>query len=202
MSTNTPTKEELIAQWLPTQAWGPGGDEALEFVGSFHFDDPEGEVGMQTHLVKTADTLFQVPLTYRAGPLGGAEASLVGHMEHTVLGTRWVHDGLADPTFLMSLAGVALTGQGHALGMAPHEGRWYIAPSVVRLQGGGWNPKPVAVDGFVSDSPDSATAVFRNDRFAMTFFRQLTEAPQPRMGLTATWDGQPDPVVLAEINEI
>ncbi len=32
--------------------------------------------------------------------------------------------------------------------MAEYEGRWYIAPSDVRIQGGGWTQERVPVDGF------------------------------------------------------
>ena len=32
------------------------------------------------------------------------------------------------------LAGVTMTGQGEALGMAVYDGRWYIAPSNVRIR--------------------------------------------------------------------
>jgi len=72
-ATITPTKAELIADWAPTQAWGPPAGVPIEVVGSYRFDDPDGRVGM---------------------------------------------------------------GQGEALGMAVYEGRWYIAPSNVRIQGG------------------------------------------------------------------
>ena len=72
-------------------------------------------------------------------------------MQHSVLGTRWVYDGLRDPRLVVMLAAVAMTGQGEALGMAVHEGRWYIAPSNVRIQGGGWTQERVPVDGFELD---------------------------------------------------
>ena len=69
-------------------------------------------------------------------------------MQHSVLGTRWVYDGLRDPQFVVMLAAVAMTGQGEALGMVVYDGRWYIAPSNVRIQGGGWTQERVPVDGF------------------------------------------------------
>src|SRR5689334_24989492 len=92
-----PTKEELIAAWAPTRSWGPAAGDTLDVIGSYRFDDPEGRVGMETHLVTAAGALFQVPLTYRDEPLAGAEAALISEMEHSVLGTRWVYDGLRDP---------------------------------------------------------------------------------------------------------
>src|SRR5690348_10859123 len=132
----TPTKEHLIADWAPTRPWGPSRDDPIEVIGSYRFDDPESRVGMETFLVTAAGALIQVPLTYRDQPLAGAEEALITKMEHSVLGTRWVYDGMRDPRFVVMLAGAAMTGQGEGLGMAEYEGRWYIAPTNVRIQGG------------------------------------------------------------------
>ena len=96
-ATVTPKKAELIAAWAPAQPWGPPNDAPVEVIGSYRFDDPDGRVGMETHLVTAGDTLFQVPLTYRDEPLAGAEDAFITEMEHSVLGTRWVYDGLGDP---------------------------------------------------------------------------------------------------------
>jgi hypothetical protein len=205
-ATITPTKGELIAEWVPTQAWGPAAGETVEVIGSFRFDDPDGQVGMEVHLVSAGDAVLQVPLTYRDEPLGGADDALVTEMHHSVLGPRWVYDGLRDPQLVVMLAGVTMTGQGEALGMAVYEGRWYVAPSNVRIQGGGWGQERVPVDGFEPATGDDgggdpATAVLRNDRFELTVHRRPQSGPRPAIGLTAVWDGQPEPVVLAEIRE-
>jgi hypothetical protein len=199
-ATITPTKEELIARWAPTQAWGPSPSEPLSVIGSYRFDDPEGRVGMEVHLV-SAGGLLQVPLTYRDEPLDGAEDALITEMQHSALGTRWVYDGLRDPRFVVMLAGVAMTGQGEALGMVEYDGRWYIAPTNVRIQGGGWTGERVPVDGFELQSDERSASVLRNDRFELTLFRRPASGPRPAIGLTATWDAQPDPVVLAEVCE-
>lgn len=98
-------------------------------------------------------------------------------------------------------AGVAMTGQGEALGMAVYEGRWHIAPSNVRIQGGGWTQDRVPVDRFGIESDDEVSVVFQNDRFELTVFRRPVSRPRPAIGLTATWDGQQDAVVLAEVRE-
>jgi hypothetical protein len=134
----TPTKAELIAAWAPSQPWGPPTADGMELIGSYRFDDPDGRVGMEIHLVSAGGALLQVPLSYRDEPLDGAEDALITEMQHSVLGTRWVYDGLRDPRLVVMLAAVTMTGQGEALGMALHDGRWYVAPSGVRIQGGGW----------------------------------------------------------------
>jgi hypothetical protein len=201
-ATLTPTKPELIADWAPTQPWGPAPDATVEVIGSFRFDDPDGRVGMETHLVTAGDTLLQVPLTYRDEPLGSASEHLIGEMDHSELGTRWVYDGLGDPLFVTMLAGVTLTGQGEALGMVVLKDRWYVAPSAVRIRGGGWAPQVAPVDGFEPTGADGARVVLANDRFELEVFRQPAVGPRPPIGLTATWHGQADAVVLAAVREL
>ena len=200
-ATITPTKPELIAKWAPTQPWGPPADVPIEVIGAYRFDDPDARVGMETHLVSYGTTLLQIPLTYRDEPLEGADDALIVEMQHSELGTRWVYDGLRDAQLVAMLAAVAMTGQGEALGMAEYDARWYIAPSNVRIQGGGWTQERVPVDGFELGHDDATTAVFRNDRFELTVFRRPVPGPRPAIGLTATWNGQPTPVVLAEVRE-
>ena len=46
LSNITPTKLELIADWAPTQPWGPSISAPIEMIGSYRFDDPDGRVGM------------------------------------------------------------------------------------------------------------------------------------------------------------
>jgi hypothetical protein len=201
-ATITPTKTELIADWAPAQPWGPPATDAIDVLGSYRFDDPDGRVGMEAHLVTAGDTLLQVPLTYRDEPLEDADDALIAEMQHSVLGTRWVYDGLRDPLFVVMLAAVSMTGQGEALGMAVYDGRWYVAPSNVRIRGGGWTLERVPVDGFVLDADEADASTLRNDRFELTMFRRPVTGPRPAIGLTANWDGQPDEVVLAEVREL
>ena len=196
-----PTKEEVLAQWVPTQAWGAPAEQ-LQVIGSYRLDDPNGRVGMEVFLVTAGDAVLQVPLTYRDEPLDGAEGALLVEMAHSVLGPRWVYDGLADPLFLTVLAAVAMTGQGEALGMAVYEGRWHVAPSAVRIQGGGWTVERVPVDGFELASAGPTEAVYRSDRFELTVFRRPTSATRPDLGLSGTWPGRADPVLLARVAEV
>jgi hypothetical protein len=102
-ATISPRKDELVGPWLRTRSWWDGESER-EPAGSFRLDDPAGEVGMECFLLGSAagSTLF-VPVTYRAAPLPGAETSLLGTMEHSVLGTRYVYDGCADPVFVAAV---------------------------------------------------------------------------------------------------
>ncbi|MGO4454510.1 CG0192-related protein [Arthrobacter sp. RAF14] len=95
-ATLTPSKLELLEPWLARQPWaGTGGN--LERLGSYRFDDPDGEVGIEGFLLRHGTETVHVLLTYRAAPLEGAAEWLIGTMEHSVLGTRWVYDGVGDP---------------------------------------------------------------------------------------------------------
>ncbi len=200
-ATVTPSKAEFLAQWVPTRPWGPTPGTDLEVIGSFRVDDPEGRVGMEVHLVRAGALLLQVPMTYRDEPLAGADDALIGEMQHSVLGTRWVYDGLRDPQFVMVFAGVTMTGQGEALGMVAVDGRWFVAPSAVRIHGGGWTQERVPIDGFVLERDDADGAVLRNDRFELVVHRRPQPGARPAIGLTATWDGATAPVVLAEVRD-
>src|SRR3954451_22866156 len=103
-ATIRPTKAELLADWVPTQPWG---EREFELVGAYRFDDPDGEVGIETHVLASPDgDLLQVPLTYRGAPLAGAERFLVCTMEHSVLGPRWIYDAVGDPVYAAVLASV------------------------------------------------------------------------------------------------
>jgi len=175
-ATVTPSKMELIQRWAPTQDWFP------------------------TSAILADDLLIQVPLIYQAAPLDDGDGHLVGTFEHSALGTRWVYDGLADQRYLMLLAGAAMTGQGEALGMVVYDGRWHIAPSEVRLTGGGWSTERVAVDAFeVVDAAPTGDTKLSNDGFELTFFRRPRPSARPTMGLSAECEGQPEPVLLAVV---
>jgi len=198
-ATLSPTKSDLLAEWVPRQQWAPHAHTSLDVIGAYRLEDPDARVGMENHIVDADGTLLHVPLTYRDEPLAGADHALITEMQHSVLGTRWVYDGLRDPLLVTMLAGVTMTGQGEALGMAVYDGRWYIAPTNVRIGGGGWTLERVPVDGFELERDDADASVLRNDRFTLIVHRHLTPGPRPPIGLTATWDGLPSPVVLAEI---
>jgi len=108
-TTITPTKVELLADWLPARPWyrgGPGSPVLVKSSG-FRLDDPEGEVGIEFMVATDTSTpesvAYLVPLTYRGAPLEGAEHALVGTMEHGVLGKRWVYDGCHDPALITEL---------------------------------------------------------------------------------------------------
>ena len=78
-ATLSPTKLELLTGWMGRQRWyaAKGSVPQLRRLWSWRLDDPAGQVGVETILVVdeagAAPVVYQVPLTYRAAPLDGAQ---------------------------------------------------------------------------------------------------------------------------------
>jgi hypothetical protein len=108
-TTMSPGKLELLTAWLPAQSWYLGGARApaLAKAGGFRLDDPAGAVGIEFMVVTDVSgdqvTTYQVPMTYRARALPGADGALIGTSEHGVLGHRWIYDGARDPVLMAQL---------------------------------------------------------------------------------------------------
>ena len=113
-ATITPRKDDLIEPWLRTRAWWDGAGERGP-VASFRLDDPAGQVGMECLMLgsESGSTLF-VPVTYRGTPLAGAEPGLLGTVEHSVLGTRYVYDACCDPVFVAAVLDTIRSGSRQA----------------------------------------------------------------------------------------
>jgi len=135
-ATLAPTKQELVEAWLPSRAWAPDGP--IEKVAEYRFDDPRGEVGVETILWRTeTGAMLQVPFSYRAEPLDGAEEFLVGTSDHSVLGKRWVYDGCADPVWAAALTAAILTGGTQAQMVIDRDGELIDVPARMQVRGSG-----------------------------------------------------------------
>lgn len=118
-ATITPLKSELITPWLRQQPWWDGQEER-EPVGTFRLDDPAGDVGIECFLFgSAAGSTLLVPVTYRAAPFTDGAAGLIGTMEHSVLGSRWVYDACVDPVFMATVLNVIRDG-GHEAVLERH----------------------------------------------------------------------------------
>jgi hypothetical protein len=156
-ATLTPSKQELVAAWLPSRPWSEGRG-ITEKVAEYRFDDPAGEVGVETIVFADSDgTTVQVPLTYRSAPLEGAEAFLVGTSEHSVLGPRWVYDGCGDVVWATALATAILTGGTQHQMYLEQDGERIDVPPRMTVQGSGSPgaevPAITAVDSVDDDGP-------------------------------------------------
>ncbi len=138
-----PHFRDFLPAWVARQPWYPGtGVPALRPVGFIRFTDPAGEVGLETHLVTDGTTTYQLPLTYRGAPLAGAGPVVTAR--HSVLGDRWIHDGVTDPVWrsvlvrLVRSGGVSDPAERSGVGRA--EARGLPLGPAERLDG------PVAID--------------------------------------------------------
>jgi hypothetical protein len=180
-ATLSPSKLELLAGWAPTQPWFEGDKDApLTLVASFRFDDPDGEVGVETLLVRAGDgPVLQIPLTYRNEELPGAQAHFRGTMEHSVLGTRWTYDGLGDSVYLGELTKAILTGGSQVE-------QWIEIDGVMTLR----EPTAVVIGSGSETAPDL-------DGVSLEVVRVPGSAERGPWVLTGTWTEHPESTVLA-----
>jgi hypothetical protein len=180
-ATLRPTKAEILAEWAPRQPWYTADDADFEVLGRFRFDDPAGEVGIETFLLGRPDgTMFHVPMTYRGAPAPGLDTALVGTMEHSVLGDRWVYDAAADPVYLAVLEEVIRSGGEQA-------------EQVVQK-----------ADGTIAEVPTSVRAYGRpaegtGGRVDLVRTPDRSPAPAGAPVLLATLPGDDAPIVLARL---
>lgn len=158
-ATLSPSKQELVESWLPSRSWADG-HRIAEKVAEYRFDDPAGEVGVETILWRTEDgSVLQTPLTYRAAPLAGAEEHLIGVTEHSVLGQRWAYDGCGDPVWAATLVAGILTGARQSQMYLEDGGRRVDVPARMQVRGSGSEASAPTVGGIesVHDAEDVTT---------------------------------------------
>jgi len=204
-----PTKLELVTQWVPRQAWFAGDiGAAFTQVGAFRFDDPDGEVGVETLLVRAGDgPVLQVPLTYRGAPLEGGERWLITTMQHSVLGDRWVYDGVGDPVYLATVVATICAAGEQAELLVESGGEHVRREPTARVRGGGARdgrvPQVSAGPSVVRDD-DGRTLVTAGE--VNLDVARVLDPTSPTSGtgtpagtLTGTWAGQDEPAELVRI---
>ncbi len=201
-TTMTPTKLELLAAWLPSQSWFGGDASKLESFGGYRLDDPAGEVGLEGVLVTAGDdTVYHVPMTYRASLREGGEATLIGTSEHGVLGTRWISDAAGDPVYRAVLASIMATGGQQADEFVQSaDGSQVPRDPAVRVQGSG-NPNDLIPDlaDATLEHVGSLTRI-ESDLTVLDLVRVVDSGVSARAdqyALRGTWRDQTDPVILA-----
>jgi hypothetical protein len=195
----TPTKLEVLAAWLPHQPWS-GVEEGADLVqvGAFRFDDPAGEVGVETLLVRAgAGPVLQVPLTYRAAPLAGAEDFLLTTLEHSVLGRRWVYDGVGDPVHADVLHRAVVTGGTEADLQVVVDGGFETRPKTVTVRGSGTEDSAPAITRVRAATAGTLTTI-TTDVGDLLVLRVLGTAVPAGRTLTASW-GAGESAVLAVV---
>lgn len=199
-ATIEPSKLDILAAWLPSQEWFiPVPDAELERVASFRFDDPAGQVGMETLLIRHGAWMYQVPLVYRNAPVPELAAFLLTSTEHSVLGTRWVYDATGDPLYVAAIAGAVLAAEPQA-NQVEHRGEERIPlPATITLTSTGTPGTPVpAVESVTAHTVGGVTTV-RSGGLSIAVVRSLADDDGTHLGaaLTGAWAGGPAAALLA-----
>ncbi|GAB3060978.1 CG0192-related protein [Micromonospora schwarzwaldensis] len=201
-----PSKLELLAEWLPGRPWFAGEAGApVTRVAAYRFDDPAGEVGMETLLVRAGEgPVLQAPLTYRGAPLAGADRFLVGIVEHSVLGRRWVYDACGDPVYPPALAAAVFADAGQAEEYFEADGERQVRPPSMAVSGSRTDRALPA--GPADEVVDADPTVIRVGGVELALVRRPTAA-DVRTGVPAdvsaagrlvgAWPGGDAPVLLA-----
>ena len=203
-ATLTPSKIELLQSWVPHQPWiGNADATAVEVLGAYRFDDPDGEVGIETHLLQTADgQVLQVPVTYRGSPVADAESWLIATTQHSVLGERWVYDACGDPVYVRALATAILSGGGQSeLEVVTDAGRKRLE-ATTRAWGSGSPHAAIPPITSLSFSHEGTATVISAGQLELTVVRVVdTSRANERRGdaqrLEGTWPARDAPALLA-----
>lgn len=185
---------------MPSRPWSAGtGDGPLSVLGWYRFDDPGGEVGLETMILQTAGgQVLHVPVTYRGEPMDRADHAMVGTTEHSVLGTRWVYDACADPVYVRALATAILTGGSQAeLLVEKGDGYERREPQTMVL-GSGAPGREVPDVEHARPADDATTTVIDAGLLELRVLRLLAPSPAPPATaggdvLRGTWPGQVTP---------
>lgn len=197
-ATLAPSKQELVESWLPGQTWA-SGRTIVKKLGEYRFDDPAGEVGVETILWGTDDdSVVQTPLTYRARPLPGTEAHLIGTSQHSVLGERYVYDGCGDPVWACALASAIATGGTQAQMYFEVDGERVDVPPRVRVRGSGGLDEVTGIRSTLSVTDQGLTTVVRCEGVEIVLARQVGALATEEHTLTGLL-GQGGTTVLAAL---
>jgi Maltokinase N-terminal cap domain len=196
-ATLVPSKLELLGAWLPSRPWFVGNGE-LERAGSYRFDDPAGEVGIECIIVRAGTgPWLHVPLTYRGAPLDESHASLIGIMEHSVLGKRWIYDGATDPVAVDAIARAITTGASGATVTVELDGDVVTLPVEIAVQGTGASGV-ISFELIEAESETEAITTALMHTYELDIVRVLGTQLNLRDQLFGEWSGLPA-VTLAGI---
>lgn len=200
-ATLLPGKLDLLSEYLKTDSELAShvGDD-LSQIGAYRFDDPAGQVGLETHiLTSSSGAILQIPVMYRNDPLEGAEAAFLGSMEHSVLGTRWVYDACIDPIYAGELLRTILTGATEveeivetAEGQVPRD-------STVKVRGSGSGDSSPHVVSVSVERSGTDTRIATGDH-QLVVARLLAEGDtQAALHLSGRWADRDEPILLAHV---
>jgi len=193
-ATLHPSKLDLLTGYLR--------QSSLTQLGAYRFDDPEGQVGIETHLVRDdSGAVWHLPLTYRSAPLPGIEEWAVGTMDHSVLGKRWVYNACADPVYAGELIRAILSGGSQVEQFFETDEGPEVRESTATVVGSGTADTPVPqVSGVHAESFDADTVIDVGSVQVVVRHRLDTPEPEnPSATLVGTWAATDRQIVLAYV---
>jgi hypothetical protein len=186
-ATLAPSKIELVRDFLAGRSWAPAGE--VEPLAAYRFDDPQGEVGVETMLVQApGGPVLQVPLTYRGAPLEGAEDHLIGTTEHSVLGRRWVYDACGDRVYAQALAATVLTGGTEVAEIVDDHGERTSRRPTASVRGSGEPGSDVPEVGAVTDRDEGEVTLVGAGALELVVVRVVGAPVEADATLTGRWD--------------
>lgn len=206
----SPTKLELLTAWMGGQRWyvGQGRRPRLRRLDSWRLDDPQGEVGIEVLIVLdesgSTPVVYQVPLTYRGAPLEGAAAALVGEMDHSVLGRRWVYDAPHDPVYVTQMLALV---RGHVAAQAGSTSDT-LDPDIVGAPHPAWRSDPVLASSRVLTGEQSNTSIIITPApgtgapVILKIFRTLSAGENPDITLQGALAANHSPFVPASVGHV
>ena len=196
-ATLSPSKQEIVAGWLPSRDWARGSAVA-EKIAEYRLDDPAGEVGVETILWRLDDgTVVQTPLTYRAAPLAGAEGPLIATTQHSALGERWVYDGCGDPVWASTLATAIATGGQQSQMFFEEDGKRVEIPARMQVRGSGSDASSPTVSAIDDVSDEGAVTTVRAGDAVLELARVVGTPLGEGAHLSGTVGDSADSTVLA-----
>jgi hypothetical protein len=127
-------------------------------------------------------------MTYRAAPLDGAEEWLIGTTEHSVLGTRWVYDAVADPVFVAVTVQAIRTGGHEAAEVVETPDGPVTREPLMTLRGSGAQAPGTEAEIIRVDDGDPTVILTNVGELSVVRLPQATP-PDTTLTLTAAWPG-------------
>ena len=197
----SPSKLEILQSWFGAQEWFDEDVTQLKSGRrfSYRFDDPAGEVGVESIVATVGGRNFQLPLTYRAAELEGGDPFFLTHMDHTALGRRWIYFGLGDPVLVQQFVSAIVAG-GRSVDMQfEHDGELQTVQTAVTAWGNGAGEPVDAVTIDDVDRGGPVTTVHTSFGVLSVPHILNNTLPDSDRSLHGTWDGLEEDVVLATL---
>lgn len=206
-ATLMPSKLELITGYLLTvPGLSPFAGDALSQVGAYRFDDPAGEVGIESHVLATASgDVLHLPVVYRNERRDELDDWFVGTMQHSVLGERWVYEAGADEIYIRELARAIITGGSEVDEVVETPDGPVLRDPSVNVRGSGVSGASVPAIDAVSAERRGTDTVVAAGQMTITIHHVIGSAANPPSAGNATlsgnWHGLASTVRLAWIGE-